>query len=85
LPFILLLSPLMPNLRSRGDALFLGWFGPIAIAALYYASLVHQELGLEQVWTVVSLVIFASVVVHGMTATPLSRLYDERTNRRRRR
>ncbi len=81
LPFILFLRFLMPNLRSRRDALFLGWFGPVAIAALYYVSLLHRELGAaaEQVWTAVSLVIFASIVVHGMTATPLSNLYHHRS------
>lgn len=29
----------------------------------------------EELWTIGSLVIFASIVVHGITATPSTRLY----------
>lgn len=75
LPFVLLLRPILSNLRGWGDALFVGWFGPVAIGALYYASFIQHRLGTDQVWTVTSLIICASVVVHGMTATPLSKLY----------
>ena len=49
------------------DVLFLGWFGPIGAAALYYAAFSLRETGIEEVWVVGSLVICASVVVHGVT------------------
>jgi sodium/hydrogen antiporter len=63
-------------LRSKGkDVLFLGWFGPIGAAALYYAAFSYRETGIEAAWTVGSLVICASVLVHGITATPLTKLY----------
>jgi len=36
LPVLLLLRPLMPGVRSIPNALFAGWFGPIAVAAIYF-------------------------------------------------
>jgi sodium/hydrogen antiporter len=74
-PVLLLLRPLMPQLSRRADAAFLGWFGPIAVAAMYYAALMEHHLPDPRIWHVVSLMIFASVVVHGISATPLTRLY----------
>lgn len=37
LPAVLATSPLAGG-RGRGEALFLGWFGPVGVAALYYAN-----------------------------------------------
>lgn len=78
-PVLLLLRPLLPSLRSRADALYLGWFGPIAVAAIYYGTLMEHRLENPLVWDVVSLVICASVVAHGVTAAPLTRLYGRVT------
>ena len=76
LPAVLALRPLLGPLRSRGrDVLFLGWFGPIGAAALYYAAFSLRETGIEDVWVVGSLVICTSVLVHGVSATPLTKLY----------
>jgi len=76
LPAVLALRPLLGPLRRQAkDVLFLGWFGPIGAAALYYAAFALRETGMEEVWVVGSLVICASVVVHGVTATPLTKLY----------
>lgn len=76
LPAVLALRPLLGPLRSRGsDVLFLGWFGPIGAAALYYAAFSLRETGIEEVWVVGSLVICTSVLVHGVSATPLTKLY----------
>ena len=78
LPTVLALRPLLGPLRSKGrDVLFLGWFGPVGAAALYYAAFSLRETGIEAVWTVGSLVISASVLVHGVTATPLTKLYGK--------
>lgn len=38
IPAALLLRPLLGPLRRTKDVLFLGWFGPIGGAALYYAT-----------------------------------------------
>jgi len=72
---VLLLAPL--HLRGE-DVLFLGWFGPIGAVALYYAAFSYRETGIEAAWTVGSLVICASVLVHGITATPLTRAICEK-------
>lgn len=75
LPAWFALSPAVRPFRSRTDALFAGWFGPIGVAALLYATISVRETGSEIGWVVGSLVIAASVVAHGVTATPLTQLY----------
>ncbi len=75
LPVVLALNPLMRGVRGGANALFLGWFGPIGVAALYYANLSIRETGIEAAWTVGSLVICASILAHGLTAAPLTKLY----------
>lgn len=78
LPAVLMLKPLLRQMRGREDVLFLGWFGPIGAAALYYATLSLDRVGAEEVWVVGSLVICASLLAHGLTATPFTRLYGSR-------
>lgn len=63
------------EVMSGNGVLFLGWFGPIGAAALYYAAFSLRETGIGEVWAVGSLVICASVMVHGVTGTPLTKLY----------
>jgi len=75
LPWLWALRGLLAPVRGRRDVLFAGWFGPIGISALYYANLGLRETGLAKVWVVGSLVICASVVAFGVTATPFTRLY----------
>ncbi len=76
LPAVLAVRALLGPLGGRAkDVLFLGWFGPIGAAALYYAAFSMRETGLREAWVVGSLIICASVVVHGVTATPLTKLY----------
>ena len=77
LPAVLALKPVLRRVRGTRDALFLGWFGPIGVAALYYANLSVSEAGVEEAWVVGSLVICASIFVHGLSATPLTRLYGK--------
>ena len=68
---------LLGPLRGKAkDVLFLGWFGPIGAAALYSAAFSYRETGLEEAWVVGSLVICASLLVHGLSATPLTKLYE---------
>jgi sodium/hydrogen antiporter len=79
LPGMLIVHRWVDPIRSWPDALFLGWFGPIGIAALYYANFAFGHTELDVVWHVGSLVICASIVVHGMTAAPLTKLYGRST------
>jgi NhaP-type Na+/H+ or K+/H+ antiporter len=74
-PIALGLRPLIGPVKGRKDALFLGWFGPLGAAALYYAAFSLRKTGLEEVWIVGSLLICASVLAHGVSATPLTKLY----------
>lgn len=78
LPIVLLLQPITPELRDRKDALFSGWFGPIGVAALFYATFALGRAGFPEAWTVGSLLIFASVLAHGVTASSLANLYGRR-------
>ncbi len=73
IPAVLLLKPLIGGIRGWDEALFVGWFGPIGVGALYLATVAHKETQLEQVWPVVTLLIAATIVIHDLTATPLSR------------
>lgn len=70
---VLLLYPWIRPLADRRDALFAGWFGPLGVGSLYYATFAARETGLEPAWTLSSLLIFASVVAYGVTATAFSR------------
>ena len=79
---LLLLRPFLPSTHSVPDALFMGWFGPIAVAAVYYASLMQHKLHEPIIWDIVSLVICASVVLHGLTGAPFTRLYGKVTGNR---
>lgn len=74
-PVWLLLYRRLPSLESRREGLFNGWFGPIGIAALFYAAEANHITDIDRVWTIGSLVVFASMVVHGLSATPLIRRY----------
>jgi sodium/hydrogen antiporter len=82
LPALLAASPLLGPVCGLRNALFVGWFGPVGVAALYYAALSQRETGVSEAWVVGSLVICASVVAHGMSAAPLSKLYGRRAGER---
>ncbi|MBM1175498.1 cation:proton antiporter [Microvirga arabica] len=80
-PVLLLLRPLLRDIRTPSEALFVGWFGPIAVAAIYYASLMEHRTGEPVIWHAVSLVICGSVVAHGITGAPLTKALGRRLNR----
>ncbi|WP_175484548.1 cation:proton antiporter [Palleronia marisminoris] len=52
------------------DAAFLGWFGPVGVAAIYYALHAEERLRDPATWHVASLVIVVSILVHGVTSGP---------------
>jgi sodium/hydrogen antiporter len=79
---LLMIRPLLGELKPLRDALFIGWFGPIAIAALYYAAVAQREYHEPLIWHVVSLVVCVSVVAHGVSGAPLTRLYGRMSGRR---
>ena len=67
LPAVLLLQNYIPALESFQEAFFCGWFGPIGAGAIFYASLCIQDLDIpeEPLFSVVSIVVLASLLLHG--------------------
>jgi sodium/hydrogen antiporter len=74
LPVVLLLR--RPLRLQRPDALFLGWFGPIGVSALFYLAMEAERLTVDPVVLAAgSLVVVGSTVVHGVTSSPGRVLY----------
>jgi|GEM_PF-4325301 len=59
--------------------LFAGWFGPVGIGAFYYSQVSMRHTGIMEIWPVVSLIICMSIFLHGVTATPFTKLYGKHT------
>ncbi|WBB53654.1 cation:proton antiporter [Verrucosispora sp. WMMD573] len=79
LPVVLALRPLL-RMPWR-DVVFLGWFGPIGVSALFYLAHSEQEGARDpRLWAAGTLVVVASTVVHGVTATPGRRWYARRSS-----
>ncbi len=60
---------------SRYDKLFLGWFGPRGLASILFALLVLDEFpvpGINELAACVVLTVLMSIVLHGVSAVPLS-------------
>lgn len=74
LPWILLLQ--RPLGLGLSDALWLGWFGPIGVAAVFYLGFLHSHGVTDPVvWDLGTLTVAASTVAHGVTSSPGRRLY----------
>jgi NhaP-type Na+/H+ or K+/H+ antiporter len=86
---IFLIRPLLVSATAgrrfldRRGRLFLGFFGVRGVAALFYAAIVVESGALappEQhvvIWTTIVCVV-VSIVVHGLSATPLTRAWLDR-------
>ena len=62
-----------------GTKYFIGWFGPRGIASILYLLMVVIELGgkgLEKMISVIVLTVFLSIILHGISANPLSKLFS---------
>lgn len=59
--------------------LFIGWFGPRGIASILYMLIVIQKLGSieghEKIFAVMTVTIFLSIFLHGLSAKPFANLY----------
>ncbi|UNG16933.1 cation:proton antiporter [Stutzerimonas zhaodongensis] len=75
-PVVMVMSSTWRHSLNSRDSLYLGWFGPLGIAAIYYAALAHSHLHDPLYWHAASALIFASIMIHGVSAAPLSRLYS---------
>lgn len=74
-PAFLALTRLMPQTKDAADRAFVSWFGPVGIAALFYALLSLRHGAAEVVWHAASAVVLTSAIVHGVTATPATRRF----------
>jgi NhaP-type Na+/H+ or K+/H+ antiporter len=75
-PVVMVMSSTWRHSLNSHDSLYLGWFGPLGIAAIYYAALAYSHLPDPLYWHAASALIFASIMIHGVSAAPLSRLYS---------
>jgi NhaP-type Na+/H+ or K+/H+ antiporter len=64
------------------SVLFMGWFGPRGLASIVLGLIVVAEAptlaGREEIELVVALTVLLSVLLHGLTAAPLSAAYARR-------
>ncbi|MFV0131937.1 cation:proton antiporter [Streptomyces sp. HMX87] len=80
LPVLLALK--RPLALTWRDAVFLGWFGPIGVSALFYLTMEAHRLGADPVVLAAgTLVVAASTVVHGITTSPGLALYRKAADR----
>ncbi len=83
---LLLVRPLAMGLvlqrasLSRSARAFIGWFGPRGLNSLLLALLVVQAHlpAAERLMAITGLVVIVSVILHGISATPLSQWYAAR-------
>ena len=66
------LRPLLKGVHDRSETFFLSWFGPIGVSALFYATLAERHTGNHEIFLLATLAITCSVLIHGITAAPLS-------------
>jgi len=78
-PVALSLSGLKLSLATK---LFIGWFGPRGIASILYVMIVAHMImdiqGHEKLYAVITLTIFLSIILHGLSAKPLVSLYSKK-------
>lgn len=78
LPVLLLLRRVLR--LGRPDALYLGWFGPVGVSALFYLTLEAERLGADPVvLSAGALVVAVSTIAHGLTTAPGRVLYRRAT------
>lgn len=80
LPVVFVLRPVLR--LDAPTSIFYGWFGPMGAAALFYATMAHeQHATTPEVWPATALVVVASTVAHGVTSAPGRTLYATATGR----
>ncbi len=66
---------------DRGEKLTLAFFGIRGVGSIYYLAygINHMSIaGAERLWGIVGLVVLLSILLHGLTVTPIMRSLDER-------
>ncbi|WP_052207921.1 cation:proton antiporter [Croceibacterium mercuriale] len=65
---------------DRGEKLTLAFFGIRGVGTIYYVAfgINHMSIGdAERLWGVVGLVVLLSILLHGLTVTPIMRTLDQ--------
>jgi NhaP-type Na+/H+ or K+/H+ antiporter len=65
---------------DKGTVAFLGWFGPRGIASILYLLMAVLQIGAEghrRIFSVITLTVLLSILLHGMSAVPFSRMFPE--------
>ena len=60
------------------EKLFMGWFGPRGLASILFTLIIIDEFdfpGEKELLSCVSMTVFFSIVLHGITAAPLVKLF----------
>lgn len=71
-PAVLMLYKFMPVIRTRKEALVVGWAGPIGVSALYYSVFADRIIGTNTL-SFMQFLVATSIVVHGL-AVPAYKL-----------
>jgi sodium/hydrogen antiporter len=66
------LRPLLRRVHDVPETVFLSWFGPIGVSALFYATLAERHTGNHAIFVYITLAITVSVLIHGISTVPLS-------------
>jgi len=59
---------------------FMGWFGPRGLASILFALLILEDLDVMQaefIQAVVATTVLSSIILHGITAAPISRAFGK--------
>ncbi|QTE28254.1 cation:proton antiporter [Pengzhenrongella sicca] len=75
---------LSPGKTGPGERAVIAFFGVRGVGSLFYVAyaLEHGDFpGADRLWAVVALVVVGSIVIHGVTATPLMAALDRRRAR----
>ncbi|WDF33594.1 cation:proton antiporter [Arthrobacter agilis] len=67
-----ILRPLLRRVHDVPQTVFLGWFGPVGVSALFYATLAERMTGNQEIFVYSTLAITLSVIVHGISTAPFS-------------
>jgi NhaP-type Na+/H+ or K+/H+ antiporter len=76
-------SLLGTGLRMR-EKLFLGWFGPRGLASILFTLIMMDEFdfpGEDELLACVSMTVFLSIILHGVSAAPLSKWIGRMPNK----
>lgn len=75
-PVVLALSRFLPLRLGWPGAVWLGWFGPVGVATVFYLShSEHEGVTDPTLWAAGSLVVALSTVVFGISGAPGTRAY----------